>query len=565
MKRLLTAAMVFLFAARAHATDYYVDPQGGSITNDGSQGSPWSTVQEVIEAGKLGTTVVGGDTIFLRSGYHGAIVIDGGAYTVPITITAESGQVPEVEHVAVRNASGIVMSGLSISPSHAPMYSTQTMVDIDGSSSEITVENCQVFSVADASGWTESDWVDIASSGFDVSGDNVTVRGNTVRNVRFGISVGGPHALIDHNTIDGFSADGLRGLGNYDVFQYNVVKNVYVGDPPDANHDDGFQSWSVGPGGVGTGEVVGIVLRGNFILNYEDPNQPFRTTLQGVGCFDGTFVDWVIENNVVITDHWHGITLLGARNCRIVNNTVLDVNTESPGPPWISIDAHKDGTPPENCIVRNNLATDFANAATGVTEDHNTIITDPFALFVDPNAHDVHLLPGVSVIDQGSSDLAPSIDKDGIARPQGLGFDLGAYEWHEADVVPVDGGLSTGGAAGSPAADGSASGGTTSGATGGAGNSGATGGAGAIAGGGTSGSGATTSSGGGTSAAGTSGSGATDAGNGETHAQRDEGGCGCRTTPDTRSSSTSAALPLLLAMTMFVRRRARATPGLGHT
>lgn len=52
------------------------------------------------------------------------------------------------------------------------------------------------------------------------------------------------------------------------------MKNVYVGDPPDANHDDGFQSCSVGPGGVGTGEVVGVVLRGNFILNLERTRAP---------------------------------------------------------------------------------------------------------------------------------------------------------------------------------------------------------------------------------------------------------------------------------------------------
>ncbi|UCD52697.1 MAG: hypothetical protein JSW27_08675, partial [Phycisphaerales bacterium] len=143
------------------------------------------------------------------------------------------------------------------------------------------------------------------------------------------------------------------------TFEYNTVKNCYN---VNANHDDGFQSWSVGPGGVGTGEVVGVVLRGNTIINYEDPNQPHRGALQGIGCFDGTFVDWVVENNVVITDHWHGITLGGARGCLVINNTVLDRNEQRPGPPWICIDRHKNGTAPVDCVVRNNLATDFRNA-----------------------------------------------------------------------------------------------------------------------------------------------------------------------------------------------------------
>ena len=50
------------------------------------------------------------------------------------------------------------------------------------------------------------------------------------------------------------------------------------------------------------------MLRGNLFINFENPNQPLKGTLQGIGCFDGFFVDWVVENNVVVTNHWHGIS-----------------------------------------------------------------------------------------------------------------------------------------------------------------------------------------------------------------------------------------------------------------
>jgi hypothetical protein len=262
----------------------------------------------------------------------------------------------------------------------------------------------------------------------------MTIRDNRLLNVNFGISVGAGDSLIAGNLVENFAGDGLRGLGDHCTFEYNTVKNCYK---VNANHDDGFQSWSTGPDGVGSGEVVGIVLRGNTIINYEDPNQPYRGTLQGIGCFDGTFVDWVVENNVVITDHWHGITLLGARNCLVVNNTVLDLNETSPGPPWISIGKHKNGTAPVNCIVRNNLATDFSDAA-GVLEENNLIIHDPAALFVDPAHFDLHLLPGAAAIDAGGSLNAPALDHDRIPRPQGNAIDIGAYEWHTADVQPVE-------------------------------------------------------------------------------------------------------------------------------
>ena len=56
----------------------------------------------------------------------------------------------------------------------------------------------------------------------------------------------------------------------------------------------------------------------------------------------------------------------------------------------------------------------------------------------DPDRFDVHLLGGAAAIDAGSSVGAPKLDRDRIPRPQGNGSDIGAYEWHAEDVLPVD-------------------------------------------------------------------------------------------------------------------------------
>jgi hypothetical protein len=41
----------------------------------------------------------------------------------------------------------------------------------------------------------------------------------------------------------------------------------------------------------------------------------------------------------------------------VINNTVIDPTPEdTPGPAWILITDHKDGTPSERCVVYNNLA-----------------------------------------------------------------------------------------------------------------------------------------------------------------------------------------------------------------
>ena len=436
----------------AFAADFYIDPVGGSDAGDGSAENPWRTLQAVVQAGRVetrdweslpyepgkslvtvngGAPVKAGDTLWLKTGYHGAVVIQGAYNAAPITVAALPGHVPRLRSLLVQGAQNWVLRGLSVSPSHAPPLTQGTIVSVRhhnwyGPAGDVTVDHCDVFTVDDASSWTAADWVG-AASGVSVGADRVTVSNCRVRNVRFGISVSGLDARIRRNVVDGFSADGLRGLGDRGVFEYNRVENNYVGGAADANHDDGFQSWSVGPGGVGTGEVRGVVLRGNLFVNHRDPGHPLRSSMQAIGCFDGFFVDWVVENNVVVTDHWHGITFLGMRDSRIVNNTVVDLDQSSPGPPWIMVNPHKDGRPSQNVVVRNNLATDFSLQGTNVVADHNLEITNAAALFVAP-PFDLHLRPGTTAVDAGSLALAPPRDIEGVRRPRGAAVDLGAYE-----------------------------------------------------------------------------------------------------------------------------------------
>jgi len=128
-----------------------------------------------------------------------------------------------------------------------------------------------------------------------------------------------------------------------------------------------------------------------------------------------------------MVDHWHGITLMGALNCRIVNNTVVDLNTQTPGPPWISIDSHKNGTKASGCVIRNNLTTSV-RANTDVQIDHNIIINNYDTFFIDYPAYNLQLKKGCPAIGSGSRILAPETDRNGQPRSP-ASIDVGAYQF----------------------------------------------------------------------------------------------------------------------------------------
>jgi len=433
-RSVVAVAVAFLSLAAAAlpaaAGDYYLSATGGSMSNPGTQASPWPNLQTVAASGRTFAT---GDVLILMAGHHGSprLVTANPGFVI---VRPQTGARATLKKLSFSSAARFWrVQGLEISPSTAPTYTADVLIDMS-SASDLIVEDCQGYSVQDSRGWTSDNWNTLPCDAVYMSGSRNIVRRNVFRNIDFGIAADRPGTqnLIQSNTIDTFNGDGLRGLADFCTFEYNVVKNCVA---TNANHDDGFQSWTNGPGGVGTGVVKGVVLRGNVIINYDDPTLPFKGELQGIGCFDGFFEDWVVENNVVIVDHWHGISFYGARNCKFVNNTVVDINTTGAGPAWLMVTAHKNGTPSSGNIVRNNLVSDLAIDSGAATLSNNIETTNYSAYFVNWAAQDLRLKAGSAAIDAGTSTDAPALDALQAARPvDGNGdgvakWDVGAYEY----------------------------------------------------------------------------------------------------------------------------------------
>lgn len=364
----------------------------------------------------------GGEMILLESGDYGVMSLTNRNMPAEVTIMAALNAIPEFTSVVLTDCSAWRISGFHVKPRFTSGADTNDAVRLIGS--DIIFENSEINYAENTSDWSATDWLNRTGNGIVMGGTRITVQGNSIQFVDHAIASDATHSLIARNEIDHFRGDACRSLGNYVTFEYNLGKNAVKVDD---NHDDFFQSWSSSIGGVGTGEVVGVVVRGNTFISYKDKNLPFATIPQGIGLFDGMFREWVIENNVIITGHWHGISILGAIDCRIVNNTVLDRDDRDGPSPWVQINDHKNGTSSDNSVIRNNLAHDII-AGTGVTADHNLIVDDPALYYVDPASHDLHLLEDSPAVDTGSSTLAADIDRDGIERPQGESVDVGAYE-----------------------------------------------------------------------------------------------------------------------------------------
>ncbi|WP_170154599.1 CBM96 family carbohydrate-binding protein [Mangrovibacterium diazotrophicum] len=415
---------------------YYCDPVNGSMTNPGTSDSPWASLEDVFKSGKAFDA---NDVIYLLNGHHGSPVITG-LNQDTVFITSLEGQQPSLKNISFVSASNWKVSNLTVSPETAPEYSKEKLINLDENSQHNTIENCLLYSASEP--WaTAEDWLANYCVGVYCYGDYNTIRNCELKNVDFGfyLYTGADNNTIEYNTIENIGGDGIQARGSYNVFQYNTIKNCYKVDD---NHDDGIQVYTIGDdGNVGTGNSVGVVIRGNTIISTTDPNQNLQGDFQGIGCFDGLFTDWVVENNVVISDTYHGISLYGAINCTVVNNTVIDPNTVSPGPTWIQVTAHKDGTAASGNLIANNLCTALSLDANVGTVANNLVIanSDFSNYFEDTENFDLHLKPGNVAIDNGSdAEEIPEYDLEGNERPHGNGYDIGAYEFM-GDNVPVSG------------------------------------------------------------------------------------------------------------------------------
>ena len=355
MKSTLARAIALITVAHtaAFAATYYADPVKGSSDGDGSAAKPWKTAQEAVY--KLNS----GDTLLLKSGWHGSIGFYNLQHEKTVTVAAAPGEKP---HISSINAHGQnwTFKDLTVSPSLVPEGEPEKIkawlciVTVNGNN--MVVDGCFIFNVLDASKWTAQDWINAANglSLNDTAATGQIARDNYILNTRFGISLEGDGALAEGNVVDRFSGDGMRTTFHNQTMRRNIVRNIYVsGEDGDGNHDDGIQCFL---NRKGTGRVDNVTLEENLIISCTDDTLPFRAQMQGIGFFDGPLVGFKIRGNVVLNNTWHGLSLYDAQDCLVENNVVFSrwKNREQP---WMMLGNKKNEA--RGNTVQNNFAPSF--------------------------------------------------------------------------------------------------------------------------------------------------------------------------------------------------------------
>jgi parallel beta-helix repeat protein len=412
----------FVALVPASATEYFVD-LAGSNSAAGTAIAPWRTLQ--YAADRVGP----GDRVTVRPGnYVGFYLETSGTPAAPIEFFAESGALinqPNAttdDGINLEGASHIIIDGFNVTG--MPRAGVRSVGFANNFAEFVTVRNVEatnngvwgIFTghvddllIEDnrTSGSLDEHGIYVSNSGDRPIIQNNTIWGNHGSGIHMNgdLSQGGDGiisgALVSGNII---YDNGANGSGiNMDGVQNSLIENNLIYD----NHSSGISLYQIDAGGPANNNVVvnntiQIAGDGRWALNVQDGSTGNKSF-----------------NNILISDHATRGAIDVCGDCR--SGFVSDYNVVIPK-------FTSDGT---------NYNLTQWRTATG--NDTHSLVATAAALFVNPAAGDYHLLPTSPAREAGTATLAPAFDLDGIPRPIGATFDVGAYEFGVAGDFNRDG------------------------------------------------------------------------------------------------------------------------------
>jgi Ca2+-binding RTX toxin-like protein len=396
-----------------------------------------------------------GDTIKLAAGNYGDLYLAASAtsdvnFPAGVTITsADAGNPAVFSGMNLRGVANLTIDGVVFDYEFAagdPIFLHPFSVS---DSRNITIRN-STFDGDVAQGVSASDNGYASGVGLSVRGStNVRLENNEVSQFHRGIIVlESADIAVVGNDIHGIRSDGMNFAEVDGVLIERNHLHDFVASAGSTDHRDMIQFWTNGTDQPSRD----IIIRSNFLdIGQGDYTQSIfmrnDQVDQGLAGIELFYQNVLIENNVIINGHLHGIVVGETNGLMIRNNSVLHADGSAvDGPdsgveiPQISVAATSTGV-----IITNNLTSNIAGYTNqaGWTVTGNAIVQDQnangsgyygdifLASSLEPvnGVHGFILLPGsaLDLANVGSSLTQPNADSGLLAarfhvtRPDGNG------------------------------------------------------------------------------------------------------------------------------------------------
>jgi hypothetical protein len=387
---------------------YYVSP-AGSDGNSGSQNSPWGTVEYAARKARAG------DTIFVRGGTYqeGEIWLraeygHGGAPGKFLTIKAYPGEIPVF--VNKRRPFIIDCDYIRIEGLH---FKNGKSIGAGGPR-RTAIQLVNNSFTGSGYGWAA---IDAGGTNILLEGNRCDIEGNTV-------GTQGHCYYISHGSDITIRNNVAKGMTGYGIHVFDQRRS---GDPPDFERlikhviiEGNVTSHSQKRSGIilaayDHARIEDVIVRNNVSFNNPD---------------SGIYIPGIVSNakiyNNTLSGNGETALLIYGKTREITNveikNNIFDL-TDSPSRAFHVF--NKEENP--SLVLQNNLYWPKP-ARLNKLSDPSPVVGDP--RFVKLGERDFHLLQGSAAIDKGIPVSEVPVDKDGVKRPQGAAWDLGAFEFH---------------------------------------------------------------------------------------------------------------------------------------